>query len=131
MVGFSAAQENQGRSGARSGNGSSVGEASLRGGVLEPGVPIGSDVFGEEIEQDLNLGSEARRAGEECAQGDRFRAPVRQNGKQAVAKVRAFRHPQRQYSDAEAADGEGESDGGIARDHSEGDVGSGNLTAVG
>ena len=65
---------------------------SLRRHTLKPGVSIGSQVFSKEIQQHLNLGSQARRTGEEGAEGDRLWAPERQYRHQSVARVGALGH---------------------------------------
>jgi hypothetical protein len=71
----------------------SVCEVPFREILFEPGVPISSDVFVEKVQQNLDFRCQARWTREKCAQGDRFRGPLGQNGYQTVANVWAFRHP--------------------------------------
>src|ERR1700693_262955 len=69
---------------------------------MKPRVAIGSDVFCQEIQQDLNFGSQPRRTGEERTEGHRLRGPKRQYRHQSVARGGALGHVQRQNGDAES-----------------------------
>ena len=71
----------------------SVCEVPFREILSEPGVPVSSDVFVEKVQQNLDFRCQARWTREKCAQGERFRDPLGQNGYQTVANVWAFRHP--------------------------------------
>src|ERR1700733_14620690 len=57
----------------------------LRETVVGTGIPIGSQLFVEKVQQNLDLRRQARWTGEKRAKGDRFRSALPQNGQQSFA----------------------------------------------